>query len=101
MHEVHALVDDGAVIALSLYWLLHQTEFDSAILYSLWPAGQAISDEIDGLKQIIWNKQADLFPDSRGQIGHELVWKIIERIAVEGPEALWQNYWKEQYRSET
>ncbi len=94
---VGGLVDDGAVLALTVYWLLQHEAFDRSLLLRHWPGGESISSEIQDLKEYIWKKQADLFPESRTQMGHQLVWKIIERIAVYGPEALWQNYWKEQY----
>ena len=94
--DVGGLVDDGAVLALTLYWLLRQTEFDKAVLYSHWPGGDSIIAETNELKQHIWEQQDALFPDSRRQIGFKLVWKVIERIAHDGPEALWQNYWREQ-----
>ncbi len=98
--EVSGLVDDGAVLVLTLYWLLRQDDFDKATLYSHWPGGDSIHSETNDLKQLIWNKQADLFPDSRSQLGYKLIWKVIERIAVDGPEALWRNYWQEQQQSE-
>lgn len=98
--DVSALVDDGAVLALTLYWLLRQDGFDKAILYSHWPGGNSIIGETSALKHQIWREQDRLFPDSRRQIGFRLVWKVIERIANDGPEALWQNYWKEQSASE-
>lgn len=94
--DVSALVDDGAVLALTLHWLLRQDRFDKAILYSHWPGADTIIGETDELKHHIWKSQKHLFPDSRRQIGFGLVWKVIERIANDGPEALWQNYWKEQ-----
>ena len=98
--DVSGLVDDGAVLALTLYWLLRQESFDKTIVYSHWPGGAGIIDETDKLKRHIWDKQDALFPDSRHQIGYKLIWKVIERIAYDGPEALWQNYWREQSASE-
>ena len=98
--DVSGLVDDGAVLALTFCWLLRQDEFDKAILYSHWPGGDTIINETDRLRQYIADEQEALFPKSRRQIGFKLVWKAIERIADDGPEALWQNYWKEQHRSE-
>ena len=98
--DVSGLVDDGAVLALTFCWLLRQDEFDKAILYSHWPGGDTIINETDRLRQYIADEQEALFPKSRRQIGFKLVWKAIERIAEDGPEALWQNYWKEQHRSE-
>ncbi|MCY3916715.1 MAG: hypothetical protein OXG49_11940 [Chloroflexi bacterium] len=94
--EVYALVDDGAVLALSLVWLLQQDDFDPAILNHHWPNGASIRDEASKLNQHLLQNHEILFPDSRGQIGSRLVWGVIERIAEFGPEALWQNYWKEQ-----
>ncbi len=95
--DVHSLVDDGAVLAFTLYWLLQQDQFDQAILSSHWPGGISIVSEAKDLKQYIYDNHAILFPDSRNQIGFKLAWKVIEKITSEGPEALWQNYWKEVY----
>ena len=95
--EISGLVDDGAVLALTLFWLMQQGDFDKAILFRHWAGGDSIVGEIQELKRHIWTQQSALFPDSRNQMGHDLVWKVIERIAIDGPEALWQNYWKEQY----
>lgn len=94
--EVNSLVDDGAVVALTLYWLLQRNDFDREVIYSHWPGGASIIGESQELMQHIWDFHEALFPDARGQLGHKLVWKVIKRIATDGPEALWQNYWKEQ-----
>ena len=94
-------MDDAAVIALTLYWLLNDEQFDNAIAYGHWPGGESILNEADQLRQLIFREQAQLFPDSASQIGSQLVWGVIKRIAEQGPETLWQNYWKEQYRIET
>ncbi len=99
--DANSLVDDGAVLAISLYWLLQQDSFDKAVIVRHWPAGASIIEEIAELKRHIWEHQQALFHDSRGQIGYHLVWKAIERIATEGPEALWQNYFREQSAAES
>lgn len=99
--DVHGLVDDGAVLALSLFWLLQQDQFDQAIISSNWTGGASIINEAKDLKQYIYDNQEILFPDSRNQFGYRLAWKVIKRISSEGPEALWQNYWQEQYNSQT
>lgn len=98
--NVHGLVDDGAVLTMTLHWLLQQAGFDNSILFGHWPGGEAIVAEVDRLKSRIWNEQDQFFPDSKRQFGSKLVWKVIEQIADKGPEALWQNYWKEQYSTE-
>lgn len=98
--DVQGLVDDSAVLILTLYWLLQQTNFDRSIIIGHWPGGEELVAEVDRLKRHIWTEQERLFPDSKWQMGSRLVWKVIERIADNGPEALWQNYWKEQFRTE-
>ncbi len=94
--EVRALVDDGAVLALSLTWLLRQEDFDLTTIDRHWPGGSSIREEAINLNRRLAENHEILFPDARGQIGSRLVWRVIERIAEFGPEALWQNYWKEQ-----
>ena len=98
--DVHGLVDDGAVLTLTLYWLLQQQNFDKSIIFGHWPGGDALVAEVERLKAHIWTEQERLFPEARWQMGSGLVWRVIERIAETGPEALWQNYWKEQFRTE-
>lgn len=97
--EVGGLVDDGAVLVLTLYWLVRQDQFANEILISHWPGGDSILDEIEALKQHIWEWQTDLFPGASRQFGSKLVWKALQRVAIYGPEALWQNYWQEEYRT--
>lgn len=99
--DASLLMDDGAVLALTMYWLLRQDGFDTSILYDHWPAKDALVGEINDLKTHIWDEHDLLFPDSRLQIGYGLVWKVIARIVDDGPEVLWQNYWKEQSARET
>lgn len=98
--EVDGLVDDAAVLVLTLYWLLQQEDFDNSIAFAHWPGGADLSTEVDRLKMYIWTIHEHIFPDARWQMGSKLVWGVIKRIADKGPEALWQNYWKEQYRAE-
>ena len=98
--EVHSLVDDGAVLALSLYWLLQQDDFDDKLLASHWPGGASVRQEAVDLEKHLSENHEVLFPDSRRHIGSRLVWKVIERITEKGPEALWENYWREQSATE-
>lgn len=97
--HVNGLVDDGTVLALTLHWLTQNDQFNKQILFSHWPGGEGILEEIEELKRHIWEWQADLFPDAKRHFGSKLVWNVLQRIAVEGPEALWQNYWQEEYRT--
>ena len=97
--EVSGLVDDAAVLVLTLHWLLQNDQFEKELLYSHWPGGESIFEEIEGLKQHIWAWQEELFPDTKRQFGSKLVWKSLQRIASDGPEALWQNYWQEEFRT--
>ena len=93
----HSLVDDSAVLALTLYWLLRQPSFDSSIMQASWQRDTSVEDEIDRLYRFIFDNHDKLFLDTPGQFGKNLVWAAIRRIADIGPEALWQNYWKEAY----
>ena len=96
--DVNGLVDDAAVLALTLFWLLQQEQFDNTIVYSHWPAGDSIHKEVDEVQQFLFTHHESLFPDSRNHFGYRLAWKVLERIPSEGPETLWQNYWQEQYK---
>lgn len=93
----HSLVDDAAVLALTLYWLLRQPTFDNSILHACWQRDTHVEDEVEHLYKFIVDNRAKLFPDTPGQFGRHLIWEPISRIATDGPEALWQNYWKEAY----
>ena len=97
--HVSGLVDDGTVLALTLHWLTQNKHFDKEILFSHWPGGASILEEIEELRAHIWTRQSDLFPDDKRVFGSNLVWNVLQRIADEGPEALWQNYWQEEYRT--
>ena len=93
----HSLVDDAAVLALTLHWLLRQPEFDKSILQDCAQLGPDVVDEIDRLHKYIFHNHDKLFLDARGKFGSNSVWAAIKRIADTGPEALWQNYWTEAY----
>ena len=93
----HSLVDDAAVLALTLYWLLRQKNFDKSILQACWQQDTGAGEEIEQLTKFICENHNKLFPDSPHHFGTHLVWEPIRRIADVGPEALWQNYWKEAY----
>lgn len=93
----HSLVDDASVLALTLYWLLRQPNFDKSIMNACWQGDASIEDEIDRLRNFIFENHDNLFLDTPGRPGQHLVWAAIRRITDVGPEALWQNYWKEAY----
>ena len=93
----HSLVDDAAVLTLTLHWILRQSTFDSSILQSCWQQETSAEDEVERLYKFIFDNHDKLFLDERGQFGRSLVWAAIRRIADIGPEALWQNYWAEAY----
>ena len=93
----HSLIDDAAVLTLTLYWLLRKPCFDKAFADFYWQGETRLEEEIERLYDIILRNHAKLFPDSPGQVGRYLVWTPLSRVATEGPEALWQNYWKEAY----
>lgn len=92
-----SMVDDAAVLALTLHWLVGQPAFDNSLMQACWQRDTKVEVELEELHQFILKNNAKLFPDSPGQFGKHLVWEPIKRIATEGPEALWQNYWKEAY----
>ena len=96
--NVNGLVDDGAVLALTLHWLMQQEQFDNAIVYSHWPSGDGIQKEVAEATTNLMSNHDRLFPDSPDYIGYRLAWKVLQRIPAEGPETLWQNYWQETYR---
>ena len=93
----HSLVDDAAVLALTLYWLLRQKNFDKSILQACWQQDTGAVEEIERLYKFIVDNHDKLFLDEPGHFGSNLVWAAIRRIADIGPEALWQNYWAEVY----
>jgi len=93
----HSLVDDAAVLTLTLYWLLRQPTFDKSILQACWQQDTSLEDEVERLHNFIFENHDKLFLDSPGQFGRNLVWAPISRITDIGPEALWQNYWAEAY----
>ncbi len=93
-----SLVDDAAVLSLTLYWLLHQPKFEDSLLHENWQRGDTnAKDEIVGLYKYIIENHGKLFRDSPGQFDGNLTWAAIRRISDIGPEALWQNYWAEAY----
>ena len=75
-HNVNGLVDDGAVLALTLQWLMQQEQFDNAIVYSHWPAGEGIRREVSEATHNLMSYHAQLFPDSPDYFGY--------RAGVEG-----------------
>ena len=95
--EVHGLVDDSAVLVLALSWLLRQSGFTAEKLGAHWQGQGDIVDLLDELEQYILDNHSKLFARSHRQFGGILVWSTIRRVAKVGPEALWQNYWKEAY----
>ncbi|MDE2775673.1 MAG: hypothetical protein OXI77_07025 [Chloroflexota bacterium] len=92
-----SLVDDAAVLILTLHWLLSHPGFQNEILHACWQPESNVEYELDRLYQFTYGNHEKLFPDARGQVGRQLVWTPLSRISEIGPEALWQNYWKEAY----
>ena len=93
----HSLVDDAAVLALTLHWLQRQPTLDKSILSDCWDRSTSADDEIERLRDYIFSNHDKLFLESPGQFGGNLVWAAIRRVSDIGPEALWQNYFKEAY----
>jgi len=97
VHNVRGLVDDAVVIVLSLYWLCKHGNLDEALVQECWDYPTDIIGYISKEEKYIRDNHAKLFRDAPDDFGDNLVWATIQRIATNGPEALWQNYWKEAY----
>lgn len=95
--DVEGLVDDGAVLVLTLSWLIKHRSLAEDHLCRHWQGSDDIISEIDRLELYISENCDVLFVDSRGDMGDRLIWATIRKVATEGPESLWQNYWKEAY----
>ncbi|MCY4537687.1 MAG: hypothetical protein OXE52_05580 [Chloroflexi bacterium] len=96
-HNVNTLVDDGAVLVLTMSWLMQHDNIHSELINEHWSGKDDASQEIQRLEQYIRDNHHVLFPDNRRSTGGSIVWSTIRRVAKVGPEALWQNYWKEAY----
>lgn len=97
IHNVRGLVDDAAVLVLSLKWLCNQGNLDESIVQENWNNPTDIVGYISEQAKFIRDNHAKLFRDYPNHFGDKLVWATIRRIATDGPEALWQNYWAEAY----
>lgn len=95
--EVRGLVDDSAVLVMTLDWLLRQREFEVETLHAHWRRSDDIISKITHLETHIYENNEVLFKESRLPFGDNSIWSTIRGIADIGPEALWQNYWKEVY----
>ncbi len=95
--NVRTLVDDGAVLILSMSWLIQQENIGSELIKEHWTGKEDAGEEIRRLEQFIQDNHNLLFPDRRGSASRNIVWATIRRVAEDGPEALWQNYWAEAY----
>lgn len=94
---VKGLVDDSAVLVMTLFWLWRHCGMDEDILRNLWQSDSDIISEIVRLEKYIRENNESLFAEPRSQFGDNLIWGSISRIVTEGPETLWKNYWKEAY----
>ena len=95
--EVRGLVDDSAVLILTLSWLLRQVGFEAEALRSHWQGEKDVIIVVEQLEAHIRDKRDTLFAGLRADISGNLVWATLRRVATDGPEALWQNYWAEAY----
>jgi len=95
--EVRGLVDDSAVLVMTLDWLLRQKEFNVETLHAHWQGGYDIISKITVLETYIYENSDVLFKESRLPFKDNSIWSAIRGVAEIGPEALWQNYWKEAY----
>ncbi|MCY3796389.1 MAG: hypothetical protein OXG84_01175 [Chloroflexi bacterium] len=95
--DVRGLVDDCAVLVLTLHWLLHKQGLRADLLRRHWGKSKGdIISKIDMLEQYIRANNAGLFATSQRQSGSNLIWANLRKVSSDGPEALWQNYWQEQ-----
>ena len=95
--NVRTLVDDAAVLILTMSWLIRQDKIESELINEHWSGKEDAVQEIQMLDQYIHEKHLVLFPDKPGSAGSNIIWATIRRVAEVGPEALWQNYWKEAF----
>lgn len=95
--EVRGLVDDGVVMVLTLSWLLRLDGFEAGALRRHWKGAEDIVALVERLETHICKYRDALFAGSRSDMGKHLVWATLRRVGTDGPEALWQNYWKEAY----
>ena len=95
--DVRGLVDDSAVLVLTLFWLWRHRGLQEDLIRLHWQADSDIIVEIGKLERYIRENNEVLFKDARLKFGDNLVWAAIRRVSKEGPDALWRNYWKEAY----
>ena len=81
--NVHGLVDDAAVIALTLYWLNNTGIVEQETLRAHWHGKGDPIKVIKDLCRRITNNHDKLFSDE--------AWATIGAIAENGPKALWKN----------
>lgn len=81
--NVHGLVDDAAVIALTLYWLNNNGIIEQETLREHWHGKGNVIKIIDDLYRRITNNHDKLFSDE--------AWEVIGAIAENGPKTLWKN----------
>lgn len=79
---VLGLVDDAAVLALTLYWLDSTVEVDPQFLRDHWVGKDEPFIVINDLHKIIVENHSEFFSDE--------AWEIISAIAEKGPRVLWQ-----------
>ena len=96
-NNVRTLVDDGAVLVLTMSWLMREDKIPDELIDEHWSGKDDASQEIQRLEKYIQDNHHKLFRDKRGSASSNNVWSTIRRVAKVGPEALWQNYWKEAY----
>lgn len=94
--NVRTLVDDAAILVLTISWMLQHNKIDSELINEHWSGKEDANQEIQRLNLYIHENSQLLFPDKPGA-GSNIVWATIRRVAEVGPEALWQNYWAEVY----
>ena len=80
--NVHGLIDDAAVLALTLYWLDNNGIIAPEILREHWVGKEDPIKVTNDLYQSFLENHKILFSDE--------VWSVISSIAEKGPRVLWQ-----------
>ena len=80
LEGVHGLIDDAAVLALTLYWLSRRDDVDETILREHWTQASSPLETINALYLLLHSNHAALFSDR--------IWAAIAPIAENGPQAL-------------
>ncbi len=90
-NNVKTLVDDGAVLVMTMSWLIKHENLDSELVNEHWSGKDDAIKEIQTLENYINSNHQALFPARLRASGTIDVWPKIRRVAEKGPETLWQD----------